>query len=160
MIKILFVCHGNICRSPMAEFIMKDLVEKRGLSDRFYIAFAATSSEEIWNGVGNPVYPPAKKMLASKGISCEGKRAVQMTREDYSRYDYILAAETANIRNILRITGGDADQKVKRLLDFSQHPRDIADPWYTGDFHTTYNDVLEGCTALLDHILESGSVRA
>ena len=83
-----------------------------------------------------------------------------MTREDYSRYDYILAAETANIRNILRITGGDADQKVKRLLDFSQHPRDIADPWYTGDFHTTYNDVLEGCTALLDHILESGSVRA
>ena len=117
MIKVLFVCHGNICRSPMAEFIMKDMLTKRGISDKFYIASAATSTEEIWNGVGNPVYPPAKKELAKHGISCEGKRAVQITRSDYGKYDYILGMEERNIRNILRIVGKDPEHKVKLLLE-------------------------------------------
>lgn len=113
MIRVCFVCHGNICRSPMAEFIMKDMLIKRGISDKFYIASAATSTEEIWNGVGNPVYPPAKKELAKHGISCEGKRAVQITRSDYGKYDYILGMEERNIRNILRIVGKDPEHKVK-----------------------------------------------
>ena len=129
MIRVLFVCLGNICRSPMAEFIMKSIISERGLSDRFYIASAATSTEEIWNGVGNPVYPPAKRELAKHGISCEGKRAVQITKADYGKYDYILGMEERNIRNILRIVGKDPEHKVKLLLDYSDHPRDIADPW-------------------------------
>ena len=145
MIRVLFVCLGNICRSPMAEFIMKSIISERGLSDRFYIASAATSTEEIWNGVGNPVYPPAKRELAKHGISCEGKRAVQITKADYGKYDYILGMEERNIRNILRIVGKDPEHKVKLLLDYSDHPRDIADPWYTGNFESTYRDVVEGC---------------
>mgnify|MGYP000087755711 CR=1 FL=1 len=116
MIRVLFVCLGNICRSPMAEFIMKSIISERGLSDRFYIASAATSTEEIWNGVGNPVYPPAKRELAKHGISCEGKRAVQITKADYGKYDYILGMEERNIRNILRIVGKDPEGKVKLLL--------------------------------------------
>ena len=151
MIRVLFVCLGNICRSPMAEFIMKSIISERGLSDRFYIASAATSTEEIWNGVGNPVYPPAKRELAKHGISCEGKRAVQITKADYGKYDYILGMEERNIRNILRIVGKDPEHKVKLLLDFTDRPgRSIADPWYTGDFEETYRDVYEGCTALLE----------
>ena len=152
MIKILFICHGNICRSPMAEFIMKDMLIKRGISDKFYIASAATSTEEIWNGVGNPVYPPAKKELAKHGISCEGKRAVQITRSDYGKYDYILGMEERNIRNILRIVGRDPEHKVKLLLDYSDVPRDIADPWYTGNFESTYRDVVEGCEGFLKYL--------
>ena len=151
MIRVLFVCLGNICRSPMAEFIMKSIISERGLSDRFYIASAATSTEEIWNGVGNPVYPPAKRELAKHGISCEGKRAVQITKADYGKYDYILGMEERNIRNILRIVGKDPEHKVKLLLDFTDRPgRSIADPWYTGNFEETYRDVYEGCTALLE----------
>ena len=149
MIRVLFVCLGNICRSPMAEFIMKSIVSERSLSDRFYIASAATSTEEIWNGVGNPVYPPAKRELAKHGISCEGKRAVQITKADYGKYDYILGMEERNIRNILRIVGKDPEHKVKLLLDYSDHPRDIADPWYTGNFESTYRDVVEGCEGFL-----------
>ena len=153
MIRVLFVCLGNICRSPMAEFIMKSIISERGLSDRFYIASAATSTEEIWNGVGNPVYPPAKRELAKHGISCEGKRAVQITKADYGKYDYILGMEERNIRNILRIVGKDPEHKVKLLLDFTDRPgRSIADPWYTGDFKETYRDVYEGCTALLEKL--------
>ena len=152
MIKVLFICHGNICRSPMAEFIMKDMLIKRGISDKFYIASAATSTEEIWNGVGNPVYPPAKKELAKHGISCEGKRAVQITRSDYGKYDYILGMEERNIRNILRIVGKDPEHKVKLLLDYSDVPRDIADPWYTGNFESTYRDVVEGCEGFLKYL--------
>lgn len=158
MIRVLFVCLGNICRSPMAEFIMKSIISERGLSDRFYIASAATSTEEIWNGVGNPVYPPAKRELAKHGISCEGKRAVQITKADYGKYDYILGMEERNIRNILRIVGKDPEHKVKILLDYSDHPRDIADPWYTGNFESTYRDVVEGCEGFLLYLEREGRI--
>ena len=158
MIRVLFVCLGNICRSPMAEFIMKSIVSERGLSDRFYIASAATSTEEIWNGVGNPVYPPANRELAKHGISCEGKRAVQITKADYGKYDYILGMEERNIRNILRIVGKDPEHKVKLLLDYSNNPRDIADPWYTGNFESTYRDVVEGCEGFLLYLEREGRI--
>lgn len=149
MTKILFVCHGNICRSPMAEFVMKNLTAARGLSDQFYIASAATSSEEIWNGIGNPVYPPARAKLAEHGIACGGKRAVQLRREDYAQYDYLIGMDSANIRNMHRMLGGDPEGKVFKLLSFAGPDRDISDPWYTGDFDATYRDVVEGCEALL-----------
>ena len=152
MIKILFVCHGNICRSPMAEFIFKDMVSKQGLSDRFYIASAATSTEEIWNGIGNPVYPPAREELAKHGIDCKGKRAVQLTKADYDKYDYILGMDHWNLKNMLRILKSDPEDKVKLLLDYSDDPRDIADPWYTGGFDVTYSDVVEGCEAFLEYL--------
>ncbi|WP_313347374.1 low molecular weight protein-tyrosine-phosphatase [Lacrimispora sp.] len=148
MIQILFVCLGNICRSPMAEFVMKDLVKNRNMEDLFFIASAATSSEEI----GNPVHPGTRKKLSEFGISVEGKQAVQLTRNDYDKYDYIVGMESRNIANMMRIFGSDPQGKVSRLLDYGQRPRDIADPWYTGDFDTTYEDVLEGCEALLLHI--------
>ena len=151
-IRVLFVCLGNICRSPIAEFVMKDMVSKRGIADKFYIASAATSTEEIWNGIGNPVYPPARKELAKHGISCEGKRAVQITKADYGKYDYILGMEQRNIRNILRIVGMDSEGKVKLLLDYSDDPRDIAYPWYTRDFESTYRDVVEGCEGFLRYL--------
>ena len=158
MTRVLFVCHGNICRSPMAEFMMKDMVEKMGIADDFYIASAATSTEEIWNGVGSPVYPPARDELKRHGIGktaytdFSGKRAVQVTRADYDEYDYLLCAESWNIRNTMRLTGGDPDGKIKRLLDFSDRPRDIADPWYTGVFDVTYRDIEEGLRAFLKHL--------
>ena len=154
MIKILFVCHGNICRSPMAEFIMKDLVEKAGLSAQFHIASAATSTEEIWNGIGNPVYPPAKAKLAEHGISCAGKRAVQLTPSDYGKYDYLIGMDSANIRNMRRMLGSDPEGKIHKLLSFAGSDRDISDPWYTGDFDATYRDVTEGCEALLRDLTE------
>ena len=152
MIKVLFICHGNICRSPMAEFIMKDLVEKAGLSNQFHIASAATSTEEIWNGIGNPVYPPARQKLAEHGIGCEGKRAVQLQHSDYAKYDYLIGMDSANIRNMHRMLGGDPEGKVAKLLSFAGSDRDISDPWYTGDFETTYRDVIEGCEALLEQL--------
>ena len=154
MVKILFVCHGNICRSPMAEFVMNDMVEKEGLSDRFEISSAATSTEEIWNGVGNPVYPPARQIMKEHGISCEEKRARQMTGRDYAEYDLLIGMDQANIRNMIRIAGGDPDGKIRRLLDYTDTPRDVADPWYTRDFRTTWEDVNEGCRALLASIQE------
>lgn len=159
MIKILFICHGNICRSPMAEFIFKDMVARCGLSDQFYIASAATSTEEIWNGQGNPVYPPARQELARHGISCEGKRAVQIQKSDYDKYGYLLGMEQRNIRNMMRILGRDPKKKVHRLLDYSNNPRDIADPWYTGNFDSTYRDVVEGCEAFLDMLVREKKVR-
>ena len=158
MIKVLFICHGNICRSPMAEFIFKNMLARRGMADKFYVASAATSTEEIWNGIGNPVYPPAKRELAKHGISCEGKRAVQITKADYGKYDYILGMEERNIRNILRIVGKDPEHKVKLLLDYSDHPRDIAAPWYTGNFESTYRDVVEGCEGFLLYLEREGRI--
>ena len=152
MIRVLFVCHGNICRSPMAEFIFKDMVSKQGLSDRFYIASAATSTEEIWNGIGNPVYPPAREELAKHGIDCKGKRAVQLTKADYDKYDYIIGMENSNIVRIKAIVGIDAANKVYKLLDFTNEKKDIADPWYTGNFTKTYEEVLKGCQALYNYL--------
>ena len=151
MIKILFVCHGNICRSPMAEFVMKRLVRERGIERDFIIESAATSREEL----GNPVYPPARRMLARHGISCSGKNAVRMTKSDYDKYDYIVAMDSMNVRTIMRIIGSDTKSKVSMLLDFTDHPRSVADPWYTGDFDSTYSDVTEGCQALLNTIISS-----
>ena len=148
MIKVMFICHGNICRSPMAEFVMKDLVKKKGVADLFEIASCATSREEI----GNPVYPPVRKLLGSLGISCEGKTAVQLTAHDYDLYDYIIAMDDMNLRNIDRIITSNPDDKISRLLDFTDTPGNIADPWYTDDFETTYRDVLKGCQGLLAYI--------
>ena len=145
MIKILFVCHGNICRSPMAEFIMKHIT--RDIPD-LYIASAATSTEEIGNGV----HYGTAGILKRKGIANPGHRAVRMTRRDYDEYDYIIGMDEWNIRNIIRITGGDPDGKIYKLLDFTERCGDIADPWYTHDFATTYNDVYEGCEGLMKHI--------
>lgn len=149
MIRIMFVCHGNICRSPMAEFIMKDMVQKEGIDHQFVIASSATSTEEIWNGVGNPVYPPAKDQLARHNISCEGKRAVQLTAGDYNKYDLLIAMDDANVRNMHSILGGDPERKIKKLMDYTSRPGNVADPWYSGRFDIAYRDIYEGCLALL-----------
>ena len=154
MIRILFVCHGNICRSPMAEFIMKDLVEKAGLSDHFHIESAATSTEEI----GNPVYPPARRKLAEHGISCAGKTARRLTSSDYGRYDFLIGMDRANLRNMQRICGGDPDGKLHLLMDYTDRPGDVVDPWYTGDFETTWQDVLAGCRGLLEACKENSDI--
>ncbi len=159
MIKILFICHGNICRSPMAEFILKDMVRQKGLADEFEIASAATSAEEIWNGVGNPVYPPAKRELQRHGLSCEGKRAVQLRADDYEKYDLFIGMDRANIRNMMRLFGGDPQNKIRKLMDFTDHGGDIADPWYSGDFETAYRDIYDGCADLLQRLLREGTVR-
>ena len=150
MIKILFVCHGNICRSPMAEYIFKDMLSTRGIADQFYIASAATSTEEIWGNVGNPVYPPAREELAKHGISCAGKRAVQVTKADYAEYDYLICMDSNNLRNLARIIGPDKENKVSLLLDYTDRKgASIADPWYTGNFTVTYNDIVDGCQGFL-----------
>ena len=146
MTRILFICHGNICRSPMAEFIMKDLVKQAGLEHQFHIESAATSTEEI----GSPVYPPAKRKLAEHGIDCTGKTARQLTKSDYSKYDLLIGMDRANLRNMRRICGGDPNDKMHLLMDYTGHPGDVADPWYTNDFETTWRDVLAGCRGLLD----------
>ena len=148
MAKVLFVCHGNICRSPMAEFVMKDLVKKAGRDGEFDIASAATSSEEI----GNPVYPQARRKLAEHGLACDGKRARQFTARDYSHYDLIIGMDSANIRALRRASGGDPEGKVRLLLSYTPHPRDVADPWYTGDFDAAWNDIYTGCQALLNSL--------
>ncbi len=145
MKKILFVCHGNICRSPMAEFVMKDLVKKAGLSHNFHIESAATSTEEI----GNSVYPPARRKLAEHNISCQGKTARQMKASDYQRFDMLIGMDDWNIRNMKRICGNDPDGKISQLMDYTNRPGEVADPWYTGNFEATWQDVLEGCKGLL-----------
>ncbi len=145
---ILFICHGNICRSPMAEFVMRHLVKEAGMETDFHIESAATSTEEI----GNSVYPPARRKLAEHGIGCLGKTARQMTRSDYDRYDLLVGMDAWNIRNMNRICGGDPDGKIVMLMDYTDRPGDVADPWYTGDFEATWRDVQEGCQGLLDSI--------
>ena len=149
--RILFICHGNICRSPMAEFVMKDLVKKAGMEDEFQIASAATSAEEL----GNPVYPPARRILAQHSISCAGKTARQLTRADYHRYDLLIGMDSANLRNMHRLFGGDPDGKISLLMDHTGVRRDVADPWYTGDFQATWDDVTAGCTALMEELCHS-----
>ena len=153
MIKVLFICHGNICRSPMAEFIFKDILTKNNLIFDFYVASAATSTEEIWNGVGNPVYPPAREELSKHGISCEGKRAVQVTKADYQKYDYLICMDSNNIRNLMCIIGKDPDNKVSLLLDYTDRKgASIADPWYTGNFTATYRDIVNGLDGFMKYL--------
>ena len=148
MYRIMFVCHGNICRSPMAEFIMKKLVSDMGYSEKIHIASCATSSEEI----GNSVYPPAKAELAKHGIGCSGKTAVQLKKSDYNKYDYFIGMDTANIRNMNRIFGSDKEGKIYKLLTFAGRGDDVADPWYTGDFEITYKDIYDGCCGLINEL--------
>lgn len=150
MIKILFVCHGNICRSPTAEFVFRDLAEKSGKGADFEVASAATSSEEIWNGVGNPVYPPAKAEMLRHGIDCGGKRAVQLKKSDYNKYDLFIGMDGNNIRNMYRIFGGDPDGKIHKLMDYTERGGDVADPWYSERFDVAYRDIEEGCRALFN----------
>ena len=154
MIKVLFICHGNICRSTMAQSVLQHMVNERHIQDNFYIESAATSREEIGNG---PHYGTVGK-LRQVGIPVVPHRAIQMTRADYDRYDYLIGMDSANIRNMLRIFGGDPDGKVARLLSYAGSERDISDPWYTGEFGTTYNDVLEGCTAFLRYLQKNGRI--
>lgn len=151
MKKIMFVCHGNICRSPMAEFIFKDMLKNKGISG-IYVASCATSTEEIWNGIGNPVYPPAKAELASHGITCDGKRAVQLKKSDYDQYDMFIAMDSNNVRNIHRIFGSDKEGKVCKLMDFTEQKGDVADPWYSRRFDVAYNDIYNGCCGLLEYL--------
>ncbi len=150
--RIMFVCHGNICRSPMAEFIFRDMLKRCGREGEFEVDSCATSTEEIWNGIGNPVYPPARAELERHGISCDGKRARQLKKADYEKYDLFLCMDEKNVRNALKILGCDNENKVKKLMAFTGDARDVADPWYSGDFETTYSDILKGCTALLSSL--------
>lgn len=147
-IRVLFVCHGNICRSPMAEYVMKELVRQAGRGEQFYIASAATSTEEI----GNPVYPPARRKLAEHGIACNGHAARQMTRKDYGAFDYLIGMDQMNLRNMMRICGGDPMGKCSLLMAHAGQNKDVADPWYTGDFEATWQDVTTGCRALLNEL--------
>ena len=156
MIKVLFVCHDNICRSPMAEFFMKDLAEKEGVADSFYIESAATSTEEI----GNPVYPPARRKLAEHGISCQSHAARQIRHEDYDKFDLIIGMDEANLRNMRRFFGNDSKNKISLLMDYTDTPGNVADPWYTGDFEKTWQDIDRGCKGLFKEIKKNnfGSV--
>ncbi len=152
MIKIMFVCHGNICRSPMAEFILKELAAKNGRKHEFFIASCATSSEEIWNGIGNPMYPPAKAELRKNGIPFTERKAIQLQKSDYERYDLFIGMDSANIRNMHRIFGGDPMGKIHKLMDYTARGGDVADPWYSDRFDIAYRDISEGCQALLNKI--------
>ena len=151
MIKIMFVCHGNICRSPMAEFVLRDMLDKLALTDKIFVASSATSTEEI----GNDIHRGTRQILDKYSISYSRREAVQLTRADYERYDYFVGMDTANVRNMHRIFGSDPDGKIIRLLDLTGDCRDVADPWYTGNFEATYRDVSNGCKALIKHITKT-----
>ncbi len=151
MMCILFVCHGNICRSPMAEYVFADLARKRGLAERFVVASAATSTEEL----GQPVHPGTRRVLTAHAVACPPRKARQMTATDYARYDLLVCMDNRNLANMRRIVGGDPESKMHRLLDYTTQPRDVDDPWYTGDFDTTYADAVNGCEALLTHLLRA-----
>ncbi len=152
MIKIMFICLGNICRSPMAEIIFRDLASKAGLGGDFLIESSATSGENVYNGIGAAVYPPAVRVLASHGLSAAGKRAVRLKRDDYDKYDMFICMDRHNVSDVIRIFGGDKDNKISMLMDYTARPGDVSDPWYTGDFDTAYNDISEGCKGLLDYL--------
>ena len=152
MKRIMFVCHGNICRSPMAEFILRDMLRKNGLEGSFSVSSCATSTEEIWNGRGNPVYPPAREELRKHGISCDGKYAVQLKKSDYDNYDLFVCMDSNNVRNALRILGSDPENKVCKMMDFTSRRGDVADPWYSGRFDVAYNDIYDGCMGLIESI--------
>ena len=153
MMRIMFVCHGNICRSPMAEFIFKKMLNDRGLSEEFFVVSSATSTEEIWHGIGNPVYPPAVAELEKHGITAHGKRAVQLRSTDIDKYDMFVGMDSANIRNMKRILGDGSEDKVYKLLEFTTDGGDVADPWYSDRFDIAYADIYRGCEALLEYIL-------
>ena len=153
-IHVLMICHGNICRSPMAEYVLQDMVQKQHLENRFYIQSAATSREEI----GNDVHHGTKKKLAEQGIACPKRRARQVIKADYDSYDWLLIMDENNRRNLMKIIGADTDKKVYGLLEFAGRKDDIADPWYTGNFDVTYDDVVEGCEAFLRHLRETGEL--
>ncbi|MBR2413377.1 MAG: low molecular weight phosphotyrosine protein phosphatase [Clostridia bacterium] len=152
MKKILFICHGNICRSPMAEFIFKKMLSENGLSDRVFVSSCATSTETIWHGQGEPVYPPAAKELSRHGIFCDGKRSVQLQKSDYNKYDLLICMDSNNIRNSMYIIGADPQNKLCKLMDFTDRPGDVSDPWFTRDFVTCYRDIKNGCERLLEKI--------
>lgn len=150
----MFVCHGNICRSPMAEFIFKDMLKRKHLENGFFVASSATSTEEIWGDIGNPVYPPAKAELAKHGISCEGKRAVQLKKSDYDKYDFFIGMDSMNIRNMYRILGSDPDGKIRKLMEYTDRGGDVADPWYSNRFDVAYRDIYDGCEGLLESLID------
>lgn len=156
MIKIMFVCHGNICRSPMAEYILKDMIHKNKAKalPELFISSCATSAEEIYNGTGNPVYPPAREELENRGIFCGDRRAVQLKRSDYEDYDYLIGMDSANIRNMNRIFGGDPDEKIHRLMEYTKRGGDVADPWYSGRFDRAFRDIYDGCAGLMRYLSE------
>ncbi|MBQ8885444.1 MAG: low molecular weight phosphotyrosine protein phosphatase [Clostridia bacterium] len=147
---VMFVCHGNICRSPMAEYILKDMARKRGVFERLIIASSATSTEEIWEDIGNPVYPPARAELVRRGVPCGSHRAVQLKRSDYEKYDLFLCMDSANLRNAARILGGDPEGKCRKLMSYVPRGGDVADPWYSGRFDVAFDDIFAGCEGLLD----------
>ena len=150
--RIMFVCHGNICRSPMAEFIFRRMLSEGGREGDAFVASSATSSEEIIRGVGNPVYPPAAAILKRHGIECKGKRARQLSADDYSQYDLFIGMDRANYRNMHKIFGADPEGKIRLLMDYTDRPGDVADPWYTDNFELAYRDIFDGCTALYDSL--------
>ena len=152
MVNVLFICHGNICRSPMAEFVFRDIAAKCGCENEFLIASAATSDENVWNGVGAPVYPQAKAELFKHGLTCEEKRAVQLRKDDYGKYDMFVCMDSSNVRNSLRIFGGDPENKITRLMSWAGEERDVSDPWYTRNFTVAYDDIVTGCTALFERL--------
>jgi len=156
MIRIMFVCHGNICRSPAAEMIFKKLIKEKGLSYKYFAASSATSTEEIYGGIGNPVYPPMRSELARHGIDCGGKRAIQLTGSDGEKYDLFIGMDNANIRNMHRILPSSAHGKIRKLLEYAGSHADVSDPWYSGKFDTAYNDIYRGCAALIESLEKDG----